>query len=344
MAAMANTRTKTRTAIIARTDGPLMRSVLVITDRYDPTANFVVAELNRRNVPVFRCDAGNFPTALSVSAELTGAGWTGRACTSRRSLDLANISGIYYRRPTVFRFPDGMTAGERRWANVQARLGFGGLLATLKPWLNHPHNIGYAEYKPVQLEAALAADLRVPRTLLTNEPHAARDFVAEVGDAVYKPFGGTAAIIDSDGTQQLFATRVSPEQAGDATVAHTMHLFQQWIPKDYEVRLTVVDGRYFAARIDARTPAAKVDWRADYGSLEYTPVDTPTPIRSRVADLLRRLGLRFGALDSWSRRTASGGFWNVTPNGQWAWIETATGMPIAAALADALEGKTDSEC
>ncbi|MGH8574632.1 MAG: MvdC/MvdD family ATP grasp protein, partial [Gammaproteobacteria bacterium] len=242
--------------------------MLVITDRYDPTADVVVAELNRRKVPVFRCDAGDFPLAVSVSAELAGGRWSGRLSTRWRSLDVTGISGIYYRRPTAFRLADGMSAGERRWANVQARLGFGGLLATLGPWLNHPHNIGYAEYKPVQLEAAVAAGLRVPRTLLTNEPQVARAFVTEIGQAVYKPRGGTAAITDPNGTRQLFATRVSPAQAGDAAVAHTMHLFQQWVPKEYEVRLTVVDDRFFAARIDARSPAASVDWRADYEALD----------------------------------------------------------------------------
>ena len=47
------------------------------------------------------------------------------------------------------------------------------------------------------------------------------------------------------------------------------------------------------------------------------------------------LGLRFGAFDflvcpdGWV-------FLEVNPNGQWAWIETATGLPIASTIADAL--------
>jgi len=43
-----------------------------------------------------------------------------------------------------------------------------------------------------------------------------------------------------------------------------MHLFQQWVPKEHEVRLTVVDGRFFAACINAASGAARVDWRSDY--------------------------------------------------------------------------------
>ncbi|MGI9001791.1 MAG: ATP-grasp ribosomal peptide maturase [Pseudonocardia sp.] len=316
------------------------RSVLVMTDRYDPTADLVVEELNRRDAPVFRFDTSEFPTALTVSAELTGKQWRGRARTARRSLDLDDISGVYYRRPTAFAFPDGMSVEERRWANVQARLGFGGLLASLEPWLNHPHRIGYAEYKPVQLRTAVAAGLLVPRTLVTNEPDTARAFVSEVGEAICKPFSGTTAVTDTEGPHQVFATRVTPEQAGDPSVAHSMHLFQQWVPKDYEVRLTVVDDQFFAARIDARTAAATVDWRADYHALDYTAVTTPKFVRTRVTELLRRLGLRFGAMDFVVAPDGEWWFLECNPNGQWAWIETETVMPIAAALADALEGRT----
>lgn len=316
------------------------RSVLVVTDRYDPTADLVVEELNRREVPVFRFDTSEFPTALTVGAELGVDGWRGRAWTGRRSVELAAVSGIYYRRPTVFTFHQDMSTEERRWAAVQARLGFGGLLAGLAPWLNHPHDIGYAEYKPVQLQAAITAGFRVPRTMITNDPDTAQRFVAEVGQAVYKPFGGTVAVTDTEGTHQVFATLVTPQQAGDPSVAHSMHLFQAWVPKAYEVRLTVVDDQFFAARINAQSPTAQVDWRADYRSLAYAPIKTPTPVRSQVTELLRRLGLRFAAMDFVVAPDGEWWFLEANPNGQWAWIEAETAMPIAATIADALEGRT----
>lgn len=316
-----------------------VRSVVVVTDRFDPTTDIVLEELNRREVPVLRFDTSEFPTALTASAELGGTGWHGQVRTARRSVDLTTISGIYYRRPTVFAFHPDMSTEERRWATVQARLGFGGLLASLEPWLNHPHRIGYAEYKPVQLQAAITVGLHVPRTLVTNDPDQARAFVVEVGEAVYKPFGGTAALTDTGGRHQVFATLVTAEQASSMSVGYTMHLFQQAVPKDHEVRLTVVDDQFFAARIDAHSLAARVDWRADYHSLDYTPVETPDIIRTRVSALLRALGLRFAAMDFVIDPDGAWWFLEANPNGQWAWIETETAMPIAAAIADALDGR-----
>jgi hypothetical protein len=53
--------------------------------------------------------------------------------------------------------------------------------------------------------------------------------------------------------------------------------------------LTVVDGQCFAARIDAHSERARIDWRADYDSLSYTPIRrvargnrTPGPPRIRT--------------------------------------------------------------
>ena len=73
------------------------RSVLILTHRFDPTADKVVDELNRRGVPLFRCDAAEFPEGVSVSAELAGRHWSGHVRTVRRRLELDEVMGIYYR-------------------------------------------------------------------------------------------------------------------------------------------------------------------------------------------------------------------------------------------------------
>jgi ATP-grasp ribosomal peptide maturase len=315
------------------------RSVLVLTHRFDPTVDKVVQELNNREVPLFRVDTSEFPEMLSVSAELTKGQWLGQMRTARRCLDLSAVSGVYYWRPTNFEFHPDLSENERLWSAVQARMGFGGLLATLDPWLNHPHHIGYAEYKPVQLRAAVACGLPVPRTLVTNEPETARAFVTDVGRAVYKPFGGSGAH-DEDGVRQVFCSVVGPDDCDNPNIARTMHLFQEWVPKHYEVRLTVVDGEFFAARIDSESDAAHVDWRSDYDNVSYQVIETPVVVRSRVRSLLDKLGLRFGAVDFVVAPDGEWWFLEVNPNGQWAWIEDETGMPIARALADALEGSS----
>lgn len=309
------------------------RSVLVFTHWFDPTADAVVEELNRREVPVFRYNPGDFPQRSTLAATF-GGGWTGSLHADARTLNLGEVGCVYYRRPTAFEFPDGISEPERKWAAREARMGLGGVLATLPRWLNHPADIAHAEYKPLQLAAADAAGLRVPDTVITNDVDTARNFLAVVGRAVYKPLSGGG--IAEDGTYRLiYATPVDGDQL-DESVTRTAHLFQAWVAKDHEVRLTVVDEQFHAARIDTRSEAAAIDWRSDYDHLDYAITDVPAHVRRATLALMRALRLRFGTLDFVVTPDGDWVFLEVNPNGQWAWIEDATGLPIAASIADAL--------
>jgi len=100
--------------------------VAVLTQWFDPTADHVIAELNTRNVSVFRFDVADFPQRLTISAELGEHGWTGTMKTARGELCLDDLTGIYYRRPTDFELPDQMLQAEQRWAKAEARMGLGG--------------------------------------------------------------------------------------------------------------------------------------------------------------------------------------------------------------------------
>ncbi len=53
--------------------------------------------------------------------------------------------------------------------------------------------------------------------------------------------------------------------------------------------------------------------------------------------LLRRLNLGFGALDFVVTPEEEWTFLEINPNGQWGWLEHATGLPITAGIADFLE-------
>jgi ATP-grasp ribosomal peptide maturase len=312
------------------------RVVLVITHWFDPTADFVVEELNHRSVPVLRFDTADFPLRLTITGRLSGSGWSGTISRAGRAVSLADIAGIYYRRPTSFEF-GSMPAPAQAWARAEARCGLGGLLMAQDRWLNHPHHIGYAEYKPVQLAAAAQAGLVVPATIITNDPAPARTFAARPGQVIYKPLSAEPPPGPGD-TAMIYTSVAEPEHLaadGDA-IAATMHLFQEHIASRCAVRLTVVDGQMFAAEIHPHSPAAVLDWRADQDTLTYQITEVPAPVARGVLDLMAALHLRFGALDF---LVTPGGQWvflEINANGQWAFIEQATGLPIAAAIADAL--------
>ena len=165
-----------------------------------------------------------------------------------------------------------------------------------------------------------------------------RQFANEVGSIVYKPLSGVH-YKHAAGCDFIYTQRVDIECLEAESIGATACLFQQWVEKDYEVRLVVVDGRCFSARIDSSSEWGRRDWRADYDSLAYSPIPTPDHVRVAVVKLISMLCLRFGAVDFVVTPAGDWIFLEINPNGQWAWINDLTPL-IANAIADALEGRT----
>lgn len=79
---------------------------------------------------------------------------------------------------------------------------------------------------------------------------------------------------------------VEPAKIDPQQLATTAHLVQQWVPKAYDVRVTMVGRIPYAAAIHADSDAAYVDWRADYPSLRYERIEPPADV---TADMIRYL-------------------------------------------------------
>lgn len=312
-----------------------VRPVLVVTSLHDPTADVVIRELYDRDVPVVRLDSGDFPASLSVEAEISSNGIQGRLVTPSRTADLAQVRSLYYRKPTGFTFTH-LDAQDAQFAVTQARYGIGGVLAALPGclYVNHPHRIGDAEFKPSGLAAAVDAGFLVPPTLVTSSPDAARAFIKRHGPVLYKPLYNPTYRVDGASSVVRIAD-VSADDIDDG-VAGTAHLFQKRIPKSGDIRATVIGDQVFCVRIDS----GLLDWRTDYDRLTYTPVKPPAGIESALRHYMNRFGLVFGAFDFCVAEDGRWWFLECNPAGQWYWLEPETGLPMCAALADLLERKS----
>lgn len=218
-------------------------------------------------------------------------------------------------------------------------MGFGGLLASLPcRWLPPPGRAADAEYKPTQLRVAAGIGLKVPRTLITNDPDAARAFADSIdGAIVLKPFSPVRGTAHGD-VVAVYTSRLTAEDLPNSDIATTAHLFQEWVPKAHEVRLTAVGGRIFAAEIHAGSDSAYTDWRSDYESHTYAVCQPPRRVETGVLRMLDRLGLPYGAFDFVVILDGEWWFLEVNPHGQYAFVEQATGLPITGAICDYLEG------
>lgn len=287
------------------------RTVLVVTNRLDATSDPVIEELTRRDVTVVRFDTADFPTASGLAATLTGRGWAGRLTTGSRTVDLEAVQSVWWRRPSEFRTPEEWPADARAFAASEARSGLLGVLSPLPVrWVNHPSRNAAANYKPHQLAEAARCGLEVPRTVITNDPDHAREFIGD-GKVIYKALGGGVERLD--GTNATIPTTVVAAEQVDASVAGTATMFQEFVEKAFEVRLTVIGERMFPVAINAGSEAARLDWRTDYDSLRYAPIALPPKVKAGVRRLMDRLGLFFGAIDFAVTPRASGSSSKSTP-------------------------------
>lgn len=313
--------------------------ILVVTNKRDVTSDFVVLEMRRRRLPLFRLNTEDLP---EYEIEMVD-GDPSRLVLSGPSGDLSlrEVAAAYYRRPGGLegQGADGVAAYvAAEWSAILRSLWN----ALEDRWLNSPFAILRAEDKPRQLAVARGVGLRVPETLVTNSFDQARTFHAD-GPTVAKPLRH-ALIDDGEMGSVLFTSRVAELEKGDAeAVRRAPMILQREVAKHADVRVVVVDDRVFAARILSQVhEETVVDWRRGVRlDLEHERFELPGDVATACVAVTRELGVRFSAIDL--IEDVGGNFWflEANPNGQWAWIEQRTGAPLSDALVDALSKRHD---
>ncbi|MGV9271837.1 ATP-grasp ribosomal peptide maturase [Streptomyces griseosporeus] len=313
-------------------------TVLVVTALDDVTADWVIAALNRRGIPVVRVDPADVGEELTfgfrIGAETRR--WGGHLHTPSRQVELSEVAAVYYRRPTPYqrRF-NHLPQQQRDFASAEARHGLGGVLNSLDDvlYVNHPWAVAHAEFKPAQLRRFAELGLKVAPTLVTNDADTAREFAQEQSHVVYKAFRGLPR--SHDGSAGAIWTQRADPRSFDGSIAVTAHLFQAEIPKTVDVRVTMVGPHIFAQQV--ATPERALDWRrGDWDELIHTPITVPATVEAALRNYLTSFGLVFGCFDL--ALTGDGSdpddWWAVecNPNGQWGWL------PDAPAITEAFAG------
>jgi ATP-grasp ribosomal peptide maturase len=312
-------------------------TVLILARDLDPQVDRLVEELSGRDVPVFRTDLAAFPHALTLDARLGPDGWDGLLATPHREVRLNDIRSVWYRHPSHFELPEGMSGPERRHATAEARCGLAGVLSSLDVlWVNYPARESDV-LKPRQLHVARRCGLTVPESQVTNKPDSVREFAVAVDGPLASKALSAAMLVESGQIQTAYTRRVDPAELDDlAGVDTTLHFFQRFLPKAFEARVTVVDNRVFGAAIYAGSDAARMDWRADYQALEYAVIEPPEHVTTGILQFMQYFGLSFGAFDFTITPDQEWIMLECNPFGAYGWLEDALHLPITAALADLL--------
>lgn len=311
--------------------------ILLLTNERDITTDYIVLELRRRGVPFFRLNSERLGESRTILRPGRSSSWT--LHLGKRTLETGDIRAGYYRRPGAPAARSSVTDPAHRdyvkseWSLVQQSIG----TAVGDRWLNSPWSIARAEDKPSQLIAATALGFDVPETLISNDHAALRDFVS-AGSTVVKPL--REALLSGEGEERvMFTTEISriPDDAADAVEVAPV-IAQRLVHKVLDIRVTVVGQSVFTASISSQGhDETRVDWRRGSNpDLPHAVHRLPAELEKRCVEFVRRLDLRFGAIDLVLDEAGAYWFLEINPNGQWAWIENRTQLPIASAIVDEL--------
>lgn len=313
-------------------------TVLVITNRYDEHASRVIKVFNERKVPVFRLNTEDFPREAVL--EWYGEQWA--LHYHGRTLTPECVRSCWYRRPSDAQAHDEITdMGIRTFVKDECHYVLQGLYRCLPNivWVSHPDALHSAQYKLHQLMLARELEFQTPETLVTNNPEVFRAFWKKhQGRVIVKIAGRGPATIPLD--TAIFTSLVGEEKLAVAdSIQYAPHLFQQYVEKQYEARVTIIGNKIFAVRIDSqKSEATRVDWR--HYDFEHTPhsvITLPPEVEARCREMVRRYGLNFGAIDLILTPSNEWVFLEINPNGQWLWLEELTGLPMTEALVELLQ-------
>jgi hypothetical protein len=320
------------------------QSVLIVTGPLDIHADFVINELKKRDVPIFRFHPEEFPFGSQISIRGAGAAWTAEIRTPLRSLRLADVRAAWLRRPGAPATDPALRSETREFAIQQAHQTLTALYALIGDlWLSHPQSMRVASDRVHQMRHAAAAGLAVPDTLIGNDVDHATRFHRD-----NKQLGRCTAVksldlrteVSYDGARRVPLTTVWPDDL-DPRQVETIQLapavYQEYVPKQREIRAVVIGSQVFAASVDSQAiPAARHDVRGAVGMAGYEPYDLPADVRGALLELVRRLDLRFCSADLVLTPDGQHVFLDLNPNGQWLWLELQAGLPLSAAIAELL--------
>jgi hypothetical protein len=150
--------------------------LLIVTERGDLTADWLILELQRRDAPFVRFNTEDYPTRATLAWTPAGA----ELALNDAAYALADFDAVWYRRPVPPRLPADLPVEQRAWATREASEALLGAWRTLDAlWVNHPDRNRLAESKPEQLRTAQRLGFDIPATLVTNQRDRLREFLAE---------------------------------------------------------------------------------------------------------------------------------------------------------------------
>ncbi len=299
------------------------------------TCDYVVAVLRQMDVRYLRVNSEDLPE-IAVSLDPTAGEVIVKMAGSQFRLTADSLVSILYRRPVFLRDYGGSDRTpledfqRYQWATFLRNL----MILDKPCWMNHPAATYTAEHKALQLAIAHRMGFEIPHTVVTNSLELLGMNQKWPKSVAIK---GLDTVLLREGDKEVFGyTNIVPlAEIRQEQVQMTPVVFQEALTGKTDLRITVVGPDVFSASVTQDGAPIEGDWRQRKTSATFRPFDTPHAIARMCRDLVRHLGLNYGAIDL-ALVDGHYFFLEINPTGEWAWLVDRANLPIDRSVANRL--------
>ncbi|GCE29453.1 ATP-grasp ribosomal peptide maturase [Dictyobacter alpinus] len=317
----------------------MKQNILIVAEEFEPHTDILLGYLRSLGHNPIRLHTADFPLNASVEINFDGQYWHGYLQTKKRRIFLEEIRSIWWRRPGAYVVSSELPQDQKRFVREELDHALKGVWYSLDCyWMSFPPSIRLASNKPRQLKQAAELGLRVPQTLITMDPDQAQAFFEACNESIiYKTLVNPQP--NSDVPKSIYATPITKDHMTFfEQVRTTPCLFQEYIPKQVELRVTVIGDEVFTAEIHSQeNERTKYDWRHYEVPTRIQKHTLPVDIAEKCIHLTKNYGLNFSTSDLILTPEGEYVFLETNPNGQWLWVEEAVPeLKMKEALAECL--------
>lgn len=271
-------------------------TILILGNAADAHAAHVYQTLKQADIPVFYWDTHLFPTQIQISWQPETQ--QGLLTLQEQQLDLQSIQSVFWRSFSGVSVPSFEDPAQQQIAFRDAMSTLRSIIQSCPAhWVNSWQAYEFHQTKPLQLAKAKQLGVKIPATLISNDPEQVISFAQSHDKVIFKPVCGGAH------TQFVTPAHLEPERLQRA-LRLAPATIQAYVPGT-NVRSYVIGNAIYTAEIRS----AAVDFREDTEA-QLIPLTLPESVQQQCLAIARALWLEWTAID-----------WRVTPEGEYVFLE-----------------------
>ena len=311
----------------------MQKIVLIVSYCKDIHVKYLLPILKRRHQNYFLLNLDQFPKDYQMNQMYIEGEQVAeiKHIPTNTRLNLSKVGSIWLRKPAEYKYlSNQLSTQEKAYAKLETEQTIFGMLYGLDCyWISHPLALRGSIWKGEQLNRAASMGFKIPNSLLSNVPDKVRKFKTELKNALIvksmsTPTLGAECVSAEDVIARCLTTTIVTDEMMQSieSIQELACQFQEYIPKAFELRVTIIGDKVFAAKLHSQQDEmTKIDSRDISVEIQYEAFHLPVDVERKCLKFVKSYGLNFSALDLIVTPEGEYVFLENNPNGQFLYVE-----------------------